>query len=213
MIWRATSLASSVEMPGPHRSSPVPGARLRADDGSPGARARASARRARSTRIETYSPAAIEKAPPKSPARPASRTTPAGGLAPESPRIKEMFVTSPSLMPNTAARTFLLDVAVVVLLSRPFGETVGLAPGTENPDEPSGETGGPRAYRWDAAGARGRSDDRTTYLFGAPGRPARKPVPNSGSPRGAERSLAAREHGRGWRLRMATLAPVATRLH
>ena len=66
-----------------------------------------------------YSPAAIENAPPRSPARPASRTTPAGGLAPESPRIRETLVTRPSLMPNTAAR------ALPPLMSRWWCSWVG----------------------------------------------------------------------------------------
>src|SRR5487761_1428472 len=66
-----------------------------------------SSSRSRSSRwacIETNSPAAMEKAPATRPARPASRTTLAAGGAPATPRISETFVTSPSLMPNTAAR-------------------------------------------------------------------------------------------------------------
>ena len=57
------------------------------------------------TRIEMYSPAAIEKDPPNNPARPASRTTPAPGWAPAVPRTRDTFETRPSLTPNTAARS------------------------------------------------------------------------------------------------------------
>ncbi len=55
-------------------------------------------------RIETYSPVAIENAPPIRPAIPARRTAPAVEWAPAMPRISETLDTSPSLMPNTAAR-------------------------------------------------------------------------------------------------------------
>ena len=55
-------------------------------------------------RIDTYSPVAMEKAPPMSPAIPASRTDPADAWAPAMPRISDTLETSPSLMPNTAAR-------------------------------------------------------------------------------------------------------------
>ena len=74
------------------------------------------------TRIELYSPAAIEIAPDTSPARPASRTTAGAGSAPATPRISPMLDTSPSLTPNTAARAdAALDVAVVVLGVGPSG--------------------------------------------------------------------------------------------
>src|SRR5579872_6656786 len=51
-----------------------------------------------------YSPAAIEKAPPSSPARPARRTKLPPAEAPAMPRTSEVFETSPSLTPKTAAR-------------------------------------------------------------------------------------------------------------
>src|SRR5436305_3254669 len=56
--------------------------------------------------IDTYSPAAIEKAPAIHPASPASRTYcgPLDAAAPATPRMRETLLTSPSLMPNTAAR-------------------------------------------------------------------------------------------------------------
>ena len=54
--------------------------------------------------IETYSPAAIEKAPATSPARPVRRTTAPLGWAAATPTMSETLVTSPSLMPKTAAR-------------------------------------------------------------------------------------------------------------
>ena len=74
-----------------------------------GAARRARSRSSRSsssawTRIELYSPAAIEIAPATSPASPASRTTAGAGSAPATPRISPTFDTSPSLTPNTAAR-------------------------------------------------------------------------------------------------------------
>jgi hypothetical protein len=55
-------------------------------------------------RIDTYSPAAIEKAPPTRPARPASLTAPGEELAPAIPRMSATFETNPSLIPKTAAR-------------------------------------------------------------------------------------------------------------
>ena len=54
--------------------------------------------------IERYSPEAMEKEPATRPATPASRTMEPPGLAPAMPRTRDTFVTSPSLMPNTAAR-------------------------------------------------------------------------------------------------------------
>ncbi len=51
-----------------------------------------------------HSPAAIEIAPATAPARPASRTISVSTPEPAKPRISETFETSPSLMPNTAAR-------------------------------------------------------------------------------------------------------------
>ena len=54
--------------------------------------------------IETYSPAAIDTAPPMSPASPARRTSAGAGLAPAKPRTMATLDTSPSLTPNTAAR-------------------------------------------------------------------------------------------------------------
>ncbi len=54
--------------------------------------------------IERYSPAAIENDPAISPATPARRTIAPPGLAPAMPSTSEIFVTSPSLTPNTAAR-------------------------------------------------------------------------------------------------------------
>ena len=54
--------------------------------------------------METYSPAAMEKEPAISPATPARRTNDPPGLAPATPRTRETLVTSPSLMPKTAAR-------------------------------------------------------------------------------------------------------------
>src|SRR5487761_667692 len=69
-------------------------------------RSRASSRwnSSRWALMDTYSPAAMEKAPPTSPASPARRTTPAWGWAPAMPRMRETLVTRPSLIPNTAAR-------------------------------------------------------------------------------------------------------------
>ena len=54
--------------------------------------------------MERYSPAAMEKEPAISPATPARRTIEPPGFAPAMPRTRETLVTSPSLMPKTAAR-------------------------------------------------------------------------------------------------------------
>jgi hypothetical protein len=54
--------------------------------------------------IETYSPTAIEHAPATRLARPASRTKLTLVCAPATPRMSATLVTSPSLMPSTAAR-------------------------------------------------------------------------------------------------------------
>ena len=69
-------------------------------------RSRASSRSKSSVwaRIETYSPAAMEKAPAIIPARPARRTTACEACAPAMPKMSETLVTSPSLTPKTAAR-------------------------------------------------------------------------------------------------------------
>ena len=54
--------------------------------------------------MEMYSPDAMEKEPAISPATPARRTIAPPGLAPATPSTKETLVTSPSLIPKTAAR-------------------------------------------------------------------------------------------------------------
>ena len=54
--------------------------------------------------IEMYSPAAIDTAPARSPAKPATRTNDAWVEAPAKPRMSATFETRPSLTPNTAAR-------------------------------------------------------------------------------------------------------------
>ena len=55
-------------------------------------------------RMDTYSPEAMEKAPPTSPAIPARRTDPAEAWAPAMPRMRDTLDTRPSLIPKTAAR-------------------------------------------------------------------------------------------------------------
>ena len=53
---------------------------------------------------DTYSPAAIEMAPASRPDTPARRTNDGSVLAPAMPRMSATLDTSPSLIPNTAAR-------------------------------------------------------------------------------------------------------------
>ena len=87
---------------------------------SASARRSMSSSRSKSSRwavIETYSPAPIENAPATRPARPARRTTEAAGCAPAKPKMSDTLVTSPSDMPNTAARgTAARDVAVLLFV-------------------------------------------------------------------------------------------------
>src|SRR3954451_2198465 len=67
---------------------------------------------------ETYSPAAIESAPARRPAAPVMRMVRGSATAPDTPMIRLVFDTRPSLMPNTAARRLLPAV-------RPCGGTEG----------------------------------------------------------------------------------------
>jgi hypothetical protein len=54
---------------------------------------------------DTYSPVAIENAPPTSPANPASATWVDDALAPATPAISAKFDTSPSIAPKTVGRS------------------------------------------------------------------------------------------------------------
>src|SRR6266540_7397928 len=58
----------------------------------------------RCDRIEMYSPAAIENAPARSPATPASTMIVLSTAAPVNPMIRDRFDTRPSLTPKMAAR-------------------------------------------------------------------------------------------------------------
>ena len=59
----------------------------------------------RCTFIETYSPAAIENAPARSPAIPAMTTMSRSTPDPATPKINERFETRPSFIPKIAARS------------------------------------------------------------------------------------------------------------
>jgi hypothetical protein len=54
---------------------------------------------------DTYSPAAIEKAPAARPARPVSTMVCEPSRAPPTPAISDTLVTRPSMAPNTAGRS------------------------------------------------------------------------------------------------------------
>ena len=104
-----TSLTISVATPG---SMPRRTYMPRSSAASPSGLRRSERRSTSSSRsissrwavMERYSPAAMEKEPATRPATPARRTIEPPGLAPAMPRTRETLVTSPSLIPKTAAR-------------------------------------------------------------------------------------------------------------
>ena len=148
-----------------------------------------------------YSPAAIENAPPRSPARPASRTTPAGGLAPESPRIRETLVTRPSLMPNTAARALASpDVAVVVLLGWRLGEAPRPSASLQHRGQPSRDAGSQRATLGGSPRGHEGRVGRWRHDSSLEQVSARcEAGATAGAPAGPKLSLQARERGAQWR--------------
>ena len=79
----------------------------------------------RCTFIETYSPAAIENAPARSPAIPAMITTSRSTPDPATPKIRDRFETRPSFIPKIAARRA-PDLLLATSCSTPTGPGWGV---------------------------------------------------------------------------------------
>src|SRR5436309_15623186 len=89
--------------------------------------------------IETYSPAAMEKAPASRPATPATTTNRASAAAPATPMISERFDTRPSFTPKIAARSAPLLPPAPNGSSEPVGPGCGRIMGWCRVTEPRGD--------------------------------------------------------------------------
>src|SRR3972149_6916605 len=103
-------------------------------------------------RMETYSPAAMEKAPASRPATPARRMVPACGAAPATPTTRLRLEISPSLMPKMLARRAPPPPRRCQLSCRAMSEG-SLTPARRGPRPPPGGARPPADDTYAEAGA------------------------------------------------------------
>ena len=131
---------------GSHRSSPVPGALLRGDDGSPAARARAHARTARSERASRCTHRQPSRRAPEKSRQTCESHYAGGRVRPRESQDQrnvghEAVADAEHGGPSAAPP----DVAVVVFLGRQLGEALRLAPSPQYRGQPPRETRATRA--------------------------------------------------------------------